>query len=112
MAAVTITSSCAAICAELPAGFREKISKARARSSECALSINHARLLYARAPRFARYALLVASSAPRAAPVILLPDLDLSASGLDFYHKACQDPLAESSRLNHWAECDDQRKNE
>jgi hypothetical protein len=68
IAAVTITSSCPAQCAQLPAGFQKKISMARARISECVLSINHARLLYACAPRFAREALLVASSAPRAPP--------------------------------------------
>jgi hypothetical protein len=68
IAAATITSSCPAQCAQLPAGFQKKISMARARFSECVLSINLARLLYACAPRFARDALLVASSAPRAPP--------------------------------------------
>ena len=69
--AAAITPSCPAQCAQLPAGFQEKISKARARDSDCVLSINLVRLLYARAPRFARDALLVASSAPRAPPVTL-----------------------------------------
>jgi hypothetical protein len=71
MAAVTITSSCAARCAQLPAGFQEKISKARARNSKCVLSINYARSLYVRAPGFAHDAVLDASSAPRAPPYIL-----------------------------------------
>jgi hypothetical protein len=72
--AAAITSPCPAQCAQLPAGFQKKISMARGRISECVLSITHARLLYARAPRFAGDALLVASSAPRAPPVTLQPD--------------------------------------
>jgi hypothetical protein len=72
IAAAAITSSCPAQCAQLPAGFQKKISIARARISDRVLAINHARLLYARAPRFARDALLFAPSAPRAPPAILL----------------------------------------
>jgi hypothetical protein len=70
--AAVITSPCPAQCAQLPAGFQKKISMAGARISEYVLSINHARLLYARPPRFARDALLVASSAPRAPPLLFL----------------------------------------
>jgi hypothetical protein len=70
IAAIAITSSCPARCAQLPAGFQEKTSINRGRISECVLSIDHAQLLYARAPRFARDALLVASSAPRAPPLL------------------------------------------
>jgi hypothetical protein len=58
IASLTITSSCPAQCAQLPAGFQEKISIARARISDRVLAINHARLLYDCAPRFARDALL------------------------------------------------------
>jgi hypothetical protein len=71
IASLTITSSCPAQCAQLPAGFQKKISIAGARISDRVLSVNHARLLYDCAPRFARDALIVASSAPRAPPATL-----------------------------------------
>jgi hypothetical protein len=67
-----ISPSCPAQCAQLPNGFQKKLSIARARISECVLSISLSRLLYASAPRFARDALLDASSAPRAPPATLL----------------------------------------
>jgi hypothetical protein len=68
MAAATITSSCPAQCAKLPAGFQKKTSLARARIPGCASLTNIARLLYACAQRIARNALRDASSAPRAPP--------------------------------------------
>jgi hypothetical protein len=72
IAAVTITSSCSAQCAQLPAGFQEKISKAGARNFVCAASVNHSPSSDARTPRFDKDPLLVASSAPRAPPSTLL----------------------------------------
>jgi hypothetical protein len=71
LTAAVISRSCPAQCAQLPAGFQKKVSVVRARISEGVLSINLTRLLFARAPGFARDALLVASSAPRAPPATL-----------------------------------------
>jgi hypothetical protein len=72
IASLTITSSCPVQCAQLPAGFQKKISMVKERISKCVLSISLKQLLYARRPRFARDALLDASSAPRAPPATLL----------------------------------------
>jgi hypothetical protein len=69
--AASISASCPAKCAQLPAGFQTRISIAKARISECVLYIL-TQLLYARAPHFARNAILDASSAPRAPPATLL----------------------------------------
>jgi hypothetical protein len=71
MAAATIASSCPAKCAQLPAGFQKKLSIVKSRIAKCALFINTAQLLYARAPRFMSDALLDGSSAPRAPPLPL-----------------------------------------
>jgi hypothetical protein len=67
-----IVSSCPVQCAQLPASFQMKVSMARARIPEFVLSVNLTRLLYARAPHFARDTLGDGSSVPRAPPVFLL----------------------------------------
>jgi hypothetical protein len=68
LAAAIISPSCPAKCAQLPAGFQQKISMIKARISQCVLSVSLTQLLYARRPRFARDTLLIASSAPRSPP--------------------------------------------
>jgi hypothetical protein len=71
MAKVTIGSSCPVQCAQVPAGF-QKIPITSARIPEPQSVINTARLIYIRAPHFARDALIEDASAPRAPPAILL----------------------------------------
>jgi hypothetical protein len=71
MAKVTIASSCPVQCAQVPAGF-QKIPITSARIPEPRPVINSARMIYVRAPHFARDALIEDASAPRAPPAILL----------------------------------------
>jgi hypothetical protein len=71
MAKVSIGSSCPIQCAQVPAGF-QKIPITSARIPEPQSVINAARLIYLRAPHFARDALIEDASAPRAPPAILL----------------------------------------
>jgi hypothetical protein len=71
IARVTIGSSCPVQCAQVPAGF-QKIPITTARIPEPQSVINTARLIYRRAPHFARDALIEDASAPRAPPAILL----------------------------------------
>jgi hypothetical protein len=71
MAKVTISSSCPVQCAQVPAGF-QKIPIAAARIPGPRSVINAARLIYLRAPHFARDALIEDASAPRAPPATLL----------------------------------------
>jgi hypothetical protein len=71
MAKVMIGSSCPVQCAQVPAGF-QKIPITTARIPEPQSVINSARLIYIRAPHFARDALIEDASAPRAPPSILL----------------------------------------
>jgi hypothetical protein len=71
MAKVTIASSCPVQCAQIPAGF-QNIPITSARIPEARSAINSARLIYIRAPHFARDALIEDASVPRAPPAILL----------------------------------------
>ncbi len=67
-----VSSSCPAQCAEVPTGFQKKTSLVKERISECAFFTNIRQLIYARAPHFARDALLDSLSSPRAPPSLSL----------------------------------------
>jgi hypothetical protein len=70
--AATITSSCPAQCAQVPAGFQKNGSSVKPRAPERVLPADASLLNYAHTLHFARIALLDDSSSPRAPPSALL----------------------------------------